>query len=339
MKKIFGHLYEEITSAENLLCAWEEFVKNKKKRSDVRVFGQNLMGEILALHQNLTNYTYKHSSYEEFRISDPKPRIIHKAKVGDRLMHHAVYRVLYPLFEQTFIFDSYSCRKNKGTHKAFKRLVQLSQKESKNYTEVCWALKCDIKNFFHSIDHEILIELLSRRIKDDRLMDLLEEIIESFEYAPKQGMPLGNLTSQLFANVYLDPLDKFVKHKLKANYYIRYADDFLILSQNPSELLGYFIEINNFLKSTLKLFLHPDKIVLRKFGWGIDFVGYVALPYYSLPRKSTIKRIFRILSQKTIEEAEGVDASLQSYLGYLKHVNAYKLSGTLKENITIRRDK
>jgi len=338
MKRIVGHIYEEIISIENLIAAWEEFIKDKKRRADVCFFAQTLLFNILSLHQDLSNFRYKHASYEEFRISDPKPRIIHKATVRDRLLHHAVYRVLYPLFDQTFIFDSYSCRKTKGTHKAFKRLVSLTRKESQNYTAICWALKCDIKKFFHSIDHKVLINLLKSRIDDKALIDLLEEIIKSFRVKPGKGMPLGNLTSQLFANVYLDPFDKFVKHRLKVKHYIRYADDFLLSSQNPSELMGYFIEINNFLKIKLKLSLHPDKIILRKLSWGIDFVGYVALPHYSLPRKATVKRIFKSLAQKIVDEPGTTNASLQSYLGYLNHVDAYKLSCKLKDIITTRGD-
>lgn len=336
MKRIIGHKYEEIKSLENLLAAWEEFIKNKKKRADVRDFAQMLFPNVLLLHQELNNFSYRHASYEEFHINDPKPRIIHKATVRDRLLHHAVYRVLYPLFDQTFIFDSFSCRKMKGTHKAFKRLIFLSRKESKNYSNYCWVLKCDIKKFFHSIDHKVLIRILSQRIQDEQLLDLLKEIIESFEYSPGKGMPLGNLTSQLFANVYLDPLDKFIKHKLKAKHYIRYADDFLLFSQNPSELLGYLIEINRFLKAKIKLSLHPDKIILQKLHRGIDFVGYVALPHYSLPRQTTVKRIFKTLSRKISEEPGTVNTSLQSYLGYLKHVNAHKLSGKLERMIDYR---
>lgn len=209
--------------------------------------------------------------------------------------------------------------------------------------------------------------LLRARITDGRLLGLLENIIDSFSRCHPRldrgsrqknkkvsfsfldsrlrgndvegggddrksaGMPLGNLTSQLFANIYLDPLDKFVKHWLKAGHYLRYADDFLLLSSNPNELLGYFVEINKFLENGLKLSLHPDKIVLRKLSWGIDFVGYVALPHYNLPRKGTVSRLFRRLYQTFKHSPDKVDASLQSYLGYLKHVDAYRISRDLMQ--------
>lgn len=329
MVKLIGHLYQKIISVDNLLAAWEEFVVNKKKRADVRVFAKNLLQNVVSLHNDLTNYNYKHASYERFRINDPKPRIIHKACVRDRLLHHAICRQLQPLFDKIFIFDSYSCREGKGTHRAFKRVAQKARQVGRNKLLPCFALKCDIKRYFDNVDHSVLISLLKNRIKDVRLIRLLKEIIESFAMMSGKGMPLGNLTSQLFANVYMDPLDKFVKHRLKVKNYIRYADDFLLLDQDSNKLLGYFVEINNFLKTRLKLSLHPDKISLRKFSQGIDFVGYIALPEYSLPRKSTVKRIFKTMAKEVIIELETIDAKLQSYLGYFKHVSAYKIATKL----------
>ena len=322
MSFVISHKYEEIVSLDNLLLAWEEFVEEKKKRADVRDFSKTLLRNIISLHRDLTSNTYCHSSYEAFNITDPKPRRIHKATVRDRLLHQAIYRILYPAFNEIFIHDSYSCRTHKGTHKAFRQLVSYSRKVSKNYNQPCWALKMDIRKFFDSIDHEILFGLLRQRIDDPELLYVIYDIIKSFEFSTGKGMPLGNLTSQLFANIYMDPLDKFVKHYFKAKYYIRYADDFLILSQNPDELLGYFVEVNTFLKEKLKLNVHPNKISLRKLSQGIDFVGYVALPYYSLPRRKTVKRIFKKVGLSTQEQLE---KSLPSYLGYLGHASSYKI--------------
>jgi len=327
--KTVSDQYAKIISIENLLSAWEEFVVNKKKRTDMRIFAQNLFPNILALHNDLINLTYRHASYNKFNITDPKPRIIHKAIVRDRLLHHAIYRILYPILDKTFIFDSYSCRKEKGTHRGFKRLVELARKQSKNYSGPCWALKCDIRKFFHGIDHKILIGLLSKRIDDQRLINLLREIIESFESVTGKGMPLGNLTSQLFANVYLDPLDKFAKHKLKVKYYLRYTDDFMILADNPKILHEYLQEIDNFLSQKSKLSLHPNKITFRKLNWGLDFVGYVAYPKFNLPRKKTVKRILAKLEEIQETKPEKLNKSLQSHLGYLKHIDAKSLSEQL----------
>ena len=324
-------MFDLITSLDNLFNAWAEFRVGKRKRADVQVFEYRLEDNIFELHQELIDGTYSHGSYMQFRITDPKPRQISKALVRDRLLHHALYRILYPLFDSGFIYDSYSCRVNKGTHKAFARLERLCNKVSRNNTAQCWALKCDIRKFFDSVDHSVLVRLLEGKIKDEKLLTLLKGIIDSFQKTPGKGMPLGNLTSQLFANIYLDPLDKFAKHTLGAKYYLRYADDFVFLGRSPDELMGYLIEINSFLKHNLKLELHPNKISLRKHSWGIDFVGYVAYPHHSLPRRKTLKRITKRLQKTTTKEPDKVYASLQSYLGYLKHTDSYIAGLKLRE--------
>lgn len=174
-------MYEKITSIDNLLIAWEEFIVNKKKRVDVQIFSNDLLANILSLHNDLINLTYKHSCYQRFNINDPKTRIIHKAKVRDRLLHHAIYRVLCPIFDKSFIYDSYSCRLNKGTHKAVKRLESFTQKVSRNYTKPCYILKCDVKKFFDSVDHKILLRILKKKIIDPDVIWLLKEIIRSFD--------------------------------------------------------------------------------------------------------------------------------------------------------------
>lgn len=153
-------------------------------------------------------------------------------------------------------------------------------------------------------------------------MALLGRIVDSFEVLPGKGMPIGNLTSQLFANVYMDPLDKFVKHKMKLRHYLRYADDILLLSDNPGELMGSFLVIARYLNKALRLKVHPDKIVLRKLDWGIDFVGYVALPHYQLPRRKTASRIFKKVTQ--LIDQEQLERALPSYLGYLAHADSYE---------------
>ncbi len=314
--------------------AWAEFRKGKRNKPDVQAFELHLEDNIFALREDLVSGNYRHGDYHQFRISDPKPRVISKASVRDRLLHRAIHRVLYPIFDKTFIFDSYSCRDNKGTHRAFWRLAQMTRKISENYTRPCYALKCDIRKFFDSIDHQILFGLLEDRIADEKLLKLLRDIIGSFEHSPGKGMPLGNLTSQLFANIYMDPLDKFVKHQLKAKYYLRYADDFIFLSDNPDELMGYLVEANHFLKTKLKLNIHPNKIYLRKLKWGIDYVGYVVLPHYNLPRRRTVERIKKKLkSSLAMGDFESVAGAMPSYLGYLGHANAYKLQKSLLRKI------
>lgn len=157
------HTYDDIISVENLLETWKEFLRGKRNKKDVQEFQLNLMDNILALHWDLKNKLYKHGPYHAFNISDPKPRNIHKATVRDRLLHHAIYRILYPYFDKKFIHDSYSCRLNKGTHKALNRFNYFACKVSKNNTKQCFILKCDIKKFFASINHEVLINILNRK--------------------------------------------------------------------------------------------------------------------------------------------------------------------------------
>lgn len=279
------------------------------------------MTNIISLHTDLQTKTYKHSLYEAFNISDPKPRNIHKAKVRDRLLHHALYRKLYPFFDKTFISDSYSCRIGKGTHKAIERFAFFANKLSKNNTKTVWVLKCDIRKFFASIDQEVLIKILKEYIVDEDIISLFSEIIHSF-YSTKAGigLPLGNLTSQLLVNIYMNEFDQFVKHKLKAKYYIRYADDFIVLLEDKAWLEGIIPRISDFLWNGLKLTLHPEKLFLKTLSSGIDFLGWVHFPNHRVLRTVSKKRMF-----KNIKLKEGRVETVQSYLGLLSHGNARKL--------------
>lgn len=210
MKIQLSHKFGEIISIDNLLLAWQEFICGKRGKPDVQIFGRDLMDNILALHEDLANKSYAHGGYESFYVNDPKRRHIHKASVRDRLVHHAVYRILYPFFERTFIGDSYSCRLGKGTHKATNRFRRVAYRVSKNRTKTCWVLKCDIKKFFANIDHQIIIGILREYIPDKNIIWLLQDIIGSFRTSPDSavGLPLGNLTSQLFANIYMNVFDQ-----------------------------------------------------------------------------------------------------------------------------------
>lgn len=315
-----------ICSADNLFQAWEEFRRGKRKKPDVQEFERYLEDNIFALRRELLDGTYKPQGYTQFQITDPKLRLISKASVRDRVLHQAIYRVLNPVMDSTFIYDSYSCRLDKGTHKGFDRLETFTRRVSCNYTRPCWALKMDVRKFFDTVDHTYLKGRLREYIIDKPLLKLLDTIIDSYEIKPGKAMPIGNLTSQLFANLYLDPLDKFVKHTLKAGYYIRYADDFVFLANNPSLLLGYLVELNRFINSELKMQLHPDKIILRKLNWGIDFVGYIARPHHSLTRRKTAKRILKKVGAMSETQLE---RSLPSFRGYLQHACTYKVQQEL----------
>ena len=321
MRIQLAHKYADIISVENLLGAWQEFLKGKRGKPGVQIFQLRLMEHILAFHNDLGNRTYKHGPYKHFRISDPKPRDIHKASVRDRLLHHAIYRKLYPFFDKTFISDSFSCRLDKGTHKALNRFRAFAYKTSKNHTRTCFVLKCDIRKFFANIDHNILFSILSRYIPDADILRLLEEIIQSFSSGKSGvGLPLGNLTSQLFVNVYMNEFDQFVKHKLKVKYYIRYADDFVIFSDDKVFLENLITNITSFLGDRLHLELHPDKVSIKTISSGVDFLGWVNFPNHRVLRTSTKRRMFRNMQAKG-----GKTETVQSYLGLLKYGNTRKL--------------
>ena len=287
------------------------------------------------MRQDLKNKIYKHFNYTAFNVCDPKLRRIHKACARDRVLHHAIFRILYPIFDRNFIFDSYSCRVNKGTHGAVKRLEIFARKISKNNSVNIFALKCDIKKFFDSIDQNILMKLIQNKIADENALWLIGEVIKSFEKTKDKGLPLGNVTSQLFANIYLNELDQFIKHKLRAKYYLRYCDDFIILADNKEYLGQLAGKIENFLLGKLKLELHPDKIIIRKFRQGIDFLGYVVLPAHRVLRTKTKKRILRKirikaanLHNKLILE-QNLEQSRQSYFGVLKHCKGFKIKNRI----------
>ena len=319
MKIQLRHSFKDIVSIDNLLGAWKEFVKGKRNKLDVQEFSLKLMDNMFILHEDLSSGSYRHGGYQAFNISDPKPRNIHKASVRDRLLHHAIYRILYPFFDNTFIPDSFSCRLDKGTHKALNRFKEFAYIVSKNNTRTCWILKCDIRKFFASINHQVLVDILNSYIPDKQIIWLLKEIVESFSVKPGVGLPLGNLTSQLLVNVYMNEFDQFVKHKLKAKHYIRYADDFVILSDNWKELENLIPIIRSYLLEKLKLELHPQKVFIKTLASGIDFLGWVNFPDHRILRTTTKRRMLKKVKESPIS------ATIDSYLGLLKHGNTRKL--------------
>lgn len=320
MKVQLVNNFDDVISIENLLEAWKEFIKGKRGKRDVQEFQLSLMDNIFGLHTDLKNHTYRHGGYHAFPIFDPKPRQIHKASVRDRLVHHAIYRILYPFFDHTFIADSFSCRISRGTHRALHRFRSFGYIVGKNNTRTCWILKCDIRKFFANIDHATLLNILEKYIPDTSVLWLLEEVIESFASAkPHVGLPLGNLTSQLFVNIYMNEFDHFMKHKLKTRYYIRYADDFVIFSERRHLLERYISHIRNFLREKLRLELHPEKLCIKTLASGIDFLGWVHFPDHRVLRTTTKRRMMKKITAANKEE------TLNSYLGLLKHGNTYEL--------------
>ena len=348
---------------ENLLAAWREFLKGKRKKADVQEFQYRLMDNIIALRRDLLDKSYRHGPYAHFKIADPKPRDIHKASVRDRLLHHAIHRQLYWSFDTKFIAHSYSCRRGKGTHRALNAFTKMARQASSNHTKTCWVLKCDIKKFFASIDHGVLTSILAQHIKDQETLWLLGQVIGSFatdsghdspsknipifsrtlEYQPR-GLPLGNLTSQLLVNVYMNEFDQFlksgrdykngnapvvdqwVKRELKAKYYIRYADDFVVLDQDRERLAEILRSIGVFLRAELALELHPRKVSITTVASGVDFLGWVHFPHHRVLRTVTKRRV-----QSGTRGRAPDSPVVQSYQGLLRHGNAYKLAHAVSQ--------
>jgi len=288
-------------------------------RADVLRYEYQLESNIFELHAQLMNGSYHHGSYEPFTICDPKQRLIHKATVKDRLVHQAIVSAIEQNFECQFIYDSYSCRKGKGTHKAVQRFTHFLRKVSRNNTRTVYVLKCDIKQFFASVDHVLLFKLLQDHITDEQTLNLLRGVVDSYNINPGKGIPLGNLTSQLFANVYLHQLDWFVKHELRAKYYIRYCDDFVIVSEDRVWLVSIIKKLQEFVSEQLYMQLHPNKVTIQSWEQGVDFLGYVVKPTCVVLRGKTRKRMVERVNAK----------NLTSYTGLCKHGNCYELEQLL----------
>lgn len=325
--KGIGHTFKDIISLENLFASWREFLRGKRKRRDVIEFSMRLTDNILMLNEELAQKIYRHGPYIAFKINDPKPRDIHKASVRDRLVHHAIYKILYPYFDKKFVYDSCSCRLAKGTHLAINRFRNYASKVSHNNTRSAWILKGDIRKFFADIDHMILQNIFKKYIVDADILWLLNQLISSFYTKDKinVGLPLGNLTSQLFVNIYMNEFDQFVKRKLKVRYYIRYADDFVIFSESKLCLEQLIPELSKFLENKLKLTLHPKKLFIKTLASGVDFLGWVNFARHRVPRTATKRRMFKKLCQNQSKE------TLTSYLGLLKHGDTHELAEKIKK--------
>jgi RNA-directed DNA polymerase len=303
--------------------AWDRFVKGKYSKPDVRVFARQLEDNLFDLQGQLRSGIYQHDPYQAFIIHDPKRRQIHKSTVKDRVVHQVITNVIEPFFERQFIYDSYSCRVGKGTHAAVKRMTERLKRLSRNNKETVWALKCDIKKFFASVDHQILFSLISKTVRDKCVLELLLLILESFSVSPGKGIPLGNLTSQLFANIYLNQLDQFVKHELRCKYYYRYCDDFILLGRDRFTLENCLSKFEGFVSNELGMQLHEHKVSLQKYHQGVDFLGYVILPFGVVLRTKTKNRMLKRVNERNVD----------SYLGLCSHARAYSLEQTIKNKI------
>jgi retron-type reverse transcriptase len=333
-------IFEQISNFENLHTAYLKARKGKRYRVAILEFGINLEENLLQLQYDLRNDTYVHGTYREFIVHDSKKRHIKAAPFRDRVVHHAICTVIEPIFEKGFIYDSYACRVEKGTHKAVKRLQYFIHSVQKSCAicflgyprkQVFFCLKCDISKYFNSVNHEILLRLIRKKIACKRTMKLIEHIVRSDNAEMGTGIPIGNLTSQLFANVYLNELDQFMKRNMQIRYYIRYMDDFLVLNNNKKKLHALKVSIKHFLDKKLRLTLHPKKATISPIQNGIDFLGYLVYKQYRLLRKSTVKR-FMVRTRKQqkmfkngLLSEEQLNASIASWLTYATFGNSWRL--------------
>ncbi len=363
--KTYKGLFLKIISCKNIVLAFKKASELKSFRRSVLIFEKNLSLNFIGIIRDLVKGTYKHGEYRFFKIFEKKERQISAAPFRDRVVHHAVYQILNPIYDRKFIFDSFANRDKKGTHKAIKRLqfflrkIDFSRQSDKiskreNFTSLThlkgkniYCLKCDIAKCFPSINHQKLIEIIQKTIQDQKVLWLLREIISSYEtgnefdslFTPDspflklrpRGIPIGNLTSQLFINIFLNELDQYIKHKLKIRYYIRYVDDFVILSPNKRYLHQTRDRVRTFLREELLLELHPKKQSIFPVEKGIDFLGHVIFKNFTLLRKSNkeafrkkLKKLKKGLGQNKVSEEE-MRRSITSWLAHAQFSDTFRL--------------
>jgi len=324
-------IYPKIIAKENLYRSAYMASKGRRYRDTTADFNFCLEEEIGRLHNELSTKSYRHGEYRLFTIYDPKERSIAAAPFRDRVVHHAVHDVIEPVIDKTFIYDSYACRKGKGSHKAIDRAC--------GFLQVCaFCLHGDIRKYFYSINHDILKEVLRIRVEDRDLLWLLDEIIDSAKQLAisdlqflKTGLPIGNLTSQFFANLYLNELDYFVKFDLRIVYYLRYMDDFLIFGNDKKALFEDKEKIRNFLKNGLGLELHEGKSQVYKTRNGIKFLGFRIFKDYRRLAADNVKRFrkrikkFACLFENAKMDATEVRDSVRCWVAHAKYANTKEL--------------
>lgn len=347
LKKILENVYSKIYDYENLYNAYLQARKNKRYRNDVLKFSSNLEENLITLQNELVWKSYEVGEYRDFYIYEPKKRLIMSLPFRDRVIQWAIHLVINEIYEKSFIKHTYACISGRGSHVAVANmqrwLRKIDRKEPKQY-----YLKMDVAKYFYRIDHDILIKILRKKIKDEDVIWLLETIIRSehkfgleLNYQEEvrinyKGIPIGNLTSQLMANIYLNELDQFLKRKLSVKYYMRYMDDFVILGQDKEELNSLLHIIEEFLDKNLKLKLN-NKTCLRPIDLGLEFLGYrIWWSHIKLKKKTSLrmkrnlKNNLKHYKNKKISY-ETANSSFQSYKGILTHCNSYNLLEKINE--------
>ena len=327
MPKTYGNLWPSITSWENLHSAYLEARKGKRYTAGVMNYTEHLEENLTNLQNHLAWKTWQPGDFRSFWVYEPKKRMIQAPCFADRAAHHALYRVVFPLFERKFIRHSYACRKGKGTLAASNALTVMLRKAQTKWGKV-YALKCDISRYFPSVHHNILTSILQRTIRDQNVLWMCETALKCCGFSGR-GMPIGSLTSQLFANVYLDQLDHYIKDGLGESFYVRYMDDFIILGKDKGTLKNDLIRIGSYLDEKLGLKLNPKTTIVPA-SQGLYFAGYRHWTTHRLPRKINVKRakkrfarISRLYSTGKIG-LEKVRSIVMSFLGYMQHCKSHK---------------
>lgn len=343
MPKTAKNLWDSLVTWDNLLLAAQGASRSKGCRAEVLRFNAHLEENLLDLQRRLVSGQWYPGHYRKFEVYEPKMRLVHAPPFIDRVLHHVLVQIIGPYFERKFINHSFACRKGRGTHAASNFLGRLLRSAHDIYSSV-YVLKADISKYFYSIDHEILLKIVARIIGDERVLEIIRRLILNCGCIEgSRGLPLGALTSQLFANAYLDQLDHFVKEKLQVRHYVRYMDDFVLLHEDKSELWRLLGRIGDFLNTELHLVLNHKTRVFPA-SHGIDFAGYRHWTNYKLPRKRNVKKAklrFKKISSRyakgksSFEEARSVVAS---FVGYMRHCKGWRSSGSVLERLVLRRD-
>ncbi len=325
-------LFSKICAYSNLELAYKKARKHKTLKSSVISFENNLKENLQELRIELLLHAYRPKPLQTFILCDPKTRKISKSDFRDRVVHHTLCNIIEPSFEKSFIYDSYANRIGKGTLKAIERFDYFKRKATHNFSRKAYVLKADIRHYFEEVDHKVLLGILKRTIKDTKIMALIKIILKNYNSgASGKGMPLGNLTSQFFANVYLNELDQFVKHKLKAKNYIRYVDDFVLLHHSWRQLISWKKEINSFLSEQLSLKLHPYKCKIIPLTRGVNFLGLRIFPYNRLVNPKNLIKVktkFEYLCELHKNERLNYDQIydlIEGWVAYVKNANTHKL--------------
>jgi len=329
--KRHGNLYNKITTFENICGAYRKAALGRRYTSEVLSFSNNLEENLISIQEDLITRAYKPGRYRTFTIYEPKKRLIYVSPFRDRVVHHAIMNIIEPIWDNLFIYDSYACRKMKGSHNAMYRVVKFLREAKQRWDRV-YCLKADVTKFFPSINHHILMEIVAQKIKCRDTLDLIRKIVFTVgdENDPdSKNMPIGSLLSQWAANLYLNELDYHIKHQMRVKFYVRYMDDFVLLDGNKARLHSYKAEISSYLDDQLRLQLNPKSDIFPA-DRGIDFVGYRIWPNYRLIRKRSLIRASRRFKRLSMEYAQGrvdlnrIRSSLMSWLGHCSHAHVQR---------------